>query len=93
MTKSEFVDRLADELNINRREAKAMLDAVLEGIAHALVTEGHLALRGFGTFEARRRGLRPVSKISEGEGGTPGQSGVHFRPSTPLRSRLDARSP
>lgn len=93
MKKSQLVDWLADELNISRREAKCMVDGVLEGITHALLSDGHLTLRGFGTFEVRRRSMRgtPLSRDQAQETAL-GQSGVSFRPSAPLRGRLEARA-
>ncbi|MCL5025830.1 MAG: HU family DNA-binding protein [Chloroflexi bacterium] len=92
MIKSELVDWLADELNITRREAKSMVDSVLEGIVEALASDGHLTLRGFGTFEVRRRGARePRPVFDHASAAVPGQSGVLFRPSRPLRSRLESR--
>lgn len=87
MTKSQLIDRVADELNITRRDAKHMVDAVIEGVAQALVVDGHLALRGFGTFDVRRRG----SGVTEdGEGHGSGPCSVAFRSSGTLRARLEA---
>ncbi len=91
MIKSQLVDWLADERNTSRREAKQVVDDVLEAIARALVVDGHLAIRGFGTFEVRRRHLAELEDDSAPAGGEAGVSGVSFRPSGVLRSRLESR--
>lgn len=48
-------DRVAQELNVPRRTAARVLDAVLDSIRDLLRGRGKVAVKGFGTFERRVR--------------------------------------
>jgi integration host factor subunit beta len=55
ITKTELVDRVYEKTGIIRKDIKTILDLTLEGIKEALVDGTVIELRGFGTFEVRRR--------------------------------------
>jgi DNA-binding protein HU-beta len=48
-------DRVAIELNVPRRTAARVLDAVLDSVRDLLRSRGKVAVKGFGTFERRIR--------------------------------------
>jgi integration host factor subunit beta len=54
-TKTELVDRVYEKTGIIRKDIKTVLDLTLEGIKEALADGTVIELRGFGTFEVRRR--------------------------------------
>ena len=55
MTKQEFVDRVASQGNISRREAADAVDAVLESITDVLKNGGEINFTGFGKFSTQHR--------------------------------------
>jgi integration host factor subunit beta len=55
ITKTELVDRVYEKTGIVRKDIKTALDLTLEGIKEALADGTVIELRGFGTFEVRRR--------------------------------------
>ena len=53
--KGILADRVAQELNVPRRTAARVLDAVLDSVRDLLRSRGKVAVKGFGTFERRIR--------------------------------------
>lgn len=53
--KGILAERVAQELNIPRRTAARVLDAVLDSIRDLLRGRGKVAVKGFGTFERKIR--------------------------------------
>lgn len=53
--KGILADQVALELNVPRRTAARVLDAVLDSISDLLRGRGKVAVKGFGTFERRIR--------------------------------------
>ncbi|MBU0505068.1 MAG: integration host factor subunit beta [bacterium] len=59
MTKSELVEKLSNELrNLSKTEIEIIVDTVFNKVTEALKKGGRVELRGFGTFEVRRRPAR-----------------------------------
>ncbi|MDY0071376.1 MAG: HU family DNA-binding protein [Thauera sp.] len=58
MNKGEFVDELADRLNMPRTQADRALSAVLEIITEQLGKGEKIAFTGFGSFEVSERAAR-----------------------------------
>jgi len=50
MTKRELVQKLAQRLDINRKEAKLIVDTIIEEIEEALSRGEKVQIRGFGVF-------------------------------------------
>ena len=67
MTKSEFVDQVADRANLNKKEAGDAVDAVLETITDALKRGSDVTFSGFGKFSVAERGAREGRNPSTGE--------------------------
>jgi len=58
MNKGEFVEALADRLDISRAQAERALTGVLEIVSEQLVNGEKVAFTGFGSFEVSKRAAR-----------------------------------
>lgn len=58
MNKGEFVEALADRLNLSRAQADRALTAVLDIITEQLEKGEKIAFTGFGSFEVSARSAR-----------------------------------
>jgi len=58
VTKSEFVDQVANRAQLGKKEATAAVDAVLETIQDALQRGSDVTFSGFGKFSVAERGAR-----------------------------------
>ncbi len=62
MNKGEFIDRLSDSANLTKKEARQLLDSVLNLIQDTLMQGEEVKLVGFGKFAVRAR--RASSRIN-----------------------------
>ena len=53
LTKADFAESLFDELGIDKREAKAMIELFFEEIKRSLEEGKPVKISGFGNFELR----------------------------------------
>jgi DNA-binding protein HU-beta len=67
VTKSEFVDRVADQAGIGKNEATKAVDATLSVIEETLSRGGEVAFTGFGKFTVAERGARQGVNPQTGE--------------------------
>ena len=67
LTKAELADLLFEEVGINKREAKDMVEAFFEEIRAALENGDSLKLSGFGNFQLRDKPQRPGRNPKTGE--------------------------
>jgi len=67
VTKSEFVDRLASNNDLSKKEAEAAVDVVIDGIEEALARGEEVSLTGFGKFHVAQRGAREGKHPRTGE--------------------------
>ena len=58
MTKSEFVDRVASESGLSKKDAGSAVDAVISSIESALKSGDEVSFTGFGKFHVAERGAR-----------------------------------
>ena len=58
MTKADFVDRVAENAGLNKKQAGDALDAVLTSIEDALKSGDEVNFTGFGKFHVAERGAR-----------------------------------
>ncbi|HEX6592184.1 MAG TPA: HU family DNA-binding protein, partial [Moraxellaceae bacterium] len=59
LTKAEMAERLFEELGLNKREAKEMVEMFFEEIRYALEHNESVKLSGFGNFDLRDKRQRP----------------------------------
>ena len=67
MTKSEFVDQVADRAALSKKDAGDAVDAVLETIEDALKRGSDVTFSGFGKFSVSQRGAREGRNPATGE--------------------------
>jgi len=67
LTKSDIVEDLNNEIGLNKREAKELVDMFFNDIKN-LLSEGHdIKLSGFGNFQLRNKTARPGRNPRTGE--------------------------
>ena len=67
MTKSEFVDQVADRAGLTKKDAGDAVDAMLETIEGALRRGSDVTFSGFGKFSVSERSAREGRNPSTGE--------------------------
>ncbi len=67
MTKSEFVDQVADRAGLSKKDATGAVDAVLETIEETLKRGSEIAFSGFGKFSVSERSAREGRNPATGE--------------------------
>lgn len=58
MTKAELAERIARRVELPRRRARPVLDAILDGMVQALRRGERIEVRGFGVFGTHARAAR-----------------------------------
>ena len=67
MTKSEFVDKVAAESGLSKKDAGAAVDAVISTVENALKSGDEVSFTGFGKFHVAQRGAREGRNPRTGE--------------------------
>jgi DNA-binding protein HU-beta len=67
VTKSEFVDQVAEKSGLSKKDAGGAVDAVLSTIEDTLKRGGEVTFSGFGKFHVAQRGAREGRNPSTGE--------------------------
>lgn len=90
LTKAEIAERLFDEIGLNKRESKELVDSFFEEIRTALETGHHVKLSGFGNFTLRDKNSRPGRNPKTGEEiPITARRVVTFRPGQKLKSKVE----
>ena len=91
ITKADFAENLFDELGIDRREAKALVELFFEEIKDSLEQGKAVKISGFGNFELRDKTSRPGRNPKTGEEvPITARRVVTFRSGNKLKIRVDA---
>ena len=67
LTKAEMADILFDQVGLNKRESKEMVDAFFDELRACLVRGEMVKLSGFGNFQLRDKPSRPGRNPKTGE--------------------------
>lgn len=67
LTKAELADLVYEQVGLNKREAKDMVEAFFEEVRIALEAGDSVKLSGFGNFESRKKSERPGRNPKTGE--------------------------
>ena len=67
LTKADIAEMLFDELGLNKREAKELVDYFFEEIRDSLANGRQVKLSGFGNFDLRDKSQRPGRNPKTGE--------------------------
>ena len=91
LTKAEMAECLFDELGLNKREAKELVELFFDEVRDALVKGYHVKLSGFGNFALRDKSQRPGRNPKTGtEIPICARRVVTFRPGQKLKQRVEA---
>lgn len=91
LTKADLAEKLFEELGLNKREAKEMVEMFFEEIKTALSTSQQVKLSGFGNFDLRDKRERPGRNPKTGEEiPISARRVVTFRPGQKLKVRVEA---
>lgn len=91
LTKADMADYLFDQLGLNKREAKDMVELFFEEIRVALERGEPVKLSGFGNFALREKKERPGRNPKTGEEiPITARRVVTFHPGQKLRSQVEA---
>ncbi|MBU3653117.1 MAG: integration host factor subunit alpha [Limnohabitans sp.] len=67
LTKAQLADMLFEQIGLNKRESKDMIDAFFDLIAQRLVEGEDVKISGFGNFQIRTKAPRPGRNPRTGE--------------------------
>ena len=90
LTKSDIADHLFNELGLNKREAKDLIDSAFEKIRMALERGEEVKLSGFGVFALVDKKKRPGRNPKTGEEiPITARRVVTFRPGPKLKAQVE----
>ncbi|MBI5734072.1 MAG: HU family DNA-binding protein, partial [Candidatus Kerfeldbacteria bacterium] len=58
MNKAELSDKIAEKVQLTKKQAEDMLDALVDTVIATLKSGGEVTITGFGSFSARKRAAR-----------------------------------
>ena len=91
LTKADMAEKLYEELGLNKREAKEIVEMFFEEIRSALESGSQVKLSGFGNFDLRDKNKRPGRNPKTGEEiPISARRVVTFRPGQKLKARVEA---
>ncbi len=91
LTKADMAERLFEELGLNKREAKELVEMFFEEVRDALENGQQVKLSGFGNFDLRDKKQRPGRNPKTGqEIPITARRVVTFRPGQKLKARVEA---
>ena len=91
LTKANMAEMLFEELGLNKRESKEMVETFFEEIKLGLETGHQVKLSGFGNFLTRSKAERPGRNPKTGEEiPISARNVVTFRPGKKLKMRVEA---
>jgi integration host factor subunit alpha len=91
LTKAELAEKLYEDLGLNKREAKELVELFFEEIRGSLERNEQVKLSGFGNFDLRDKKQRPGRNPKTGEEiPISARRVVTFRPGQKLKARVEA---
>jgi integration host factor subunit alpha len=91
LTKADMAESLFNELGLNKREARELVDSFFEDLRSALAVGEQVKLSGFGNFDLRDKIKRPGRNPKTGEESPiTARRVVTFRPGPKLKARVEA---
>jgi integration host factor subunit alpha len=91
LTKAEMAEMLFNELGLNKREAKELVELFFGEVRDALSEGDDVKLSGFGNFTLRNKNQRPGRNPKTGEEiPISARRVVTFRPGQKLKARVEA---
>lgn len=92
MNKGEFVESLADRMDVSRAQADRALSAVLEIISEQLAAGEKVAFTGFGSFEVSKRAARTGRNPQTGAPvDIPASTALKYSASSNVKAQLNGK--
>ena len=95
MTRSQLVQVLVDKLKLQHPkltfiDIESSVDLIFEGLSSALTRQNRIEIRGFGSFEVKRRPSRTGRNPKTGDAVMiPAKDMAHFKAGKELRERVN----
>jgi integration host factor subunit alpha len=67
LTKAQLADLLFEQIGLNKRESKDMVDAFFDLVVENLISGEDVKISGFGNFQIRTKAARPGRNPRTGE--------------------------
>lgn len=91
LTKAEMAEKLFEEMGLNKREAKEIVELFFEEIRISLASKEQVKLSGFGNFDLRDKSQRPGRNPKTGQGiPISARRVVTFRAGQKLKARVES---
>ena len=93
LTKAEMAGKLFEDLGLNKREAKEVVDTFFAEVCAALDANEKVKLSGFGNFDLRDKCQRPGRNPKTGEEvPISARRVVTFKPGQKLKTRVETHA-
>ncbi len=90
LTKADLVETLVEETELNKRDAKELVDLFFEEVKTALESGRTVKLSGFGNFDLRDKKQRPGRNPKTGEEiPITARRVVTFKPGQKLKAKVE----
>ncbi len=90
LTKAKMTESLFNELGLNKRDARELVDAFFEDLRESLASGEQVKLSGFGNFDLRDKNRRPGRNPKTGEQiPITARRVVTFHPGLKLKARVE----
>lgn len=91
MTKAELVEKVADKIQLTKKQTEAVVNILLNSITEALSEGDKVELRGFGSFRIRNRNPREGRNPKTGDTvQIPAKRVPFFKAGKELREMVDS---
>ena len=92
MTKAELVERVANQINLTKKQTEVVVNTVFSSITESLAEGKKVELRGFGSFRIRQRNARVGRNPKSGQKvDVPSKKVPFFKAGKELRELVDER--
>lgn len=93
MTKADIINKVSQELGIDRRTVALVIEGFMKCVKDALERDRSVFLRGFGTFSLKKRAAKKAQNIQQGTTiCIPARKVPHFKPSEYFLSSREERN-
>lgn len=90
MTKADLVDEVVQATGLHKKDVALIVDGFLEAISQTLINNGHVEIRGFGSFKIKYAKARVARNPRSGETvHVPAKLVPYFKVSRELKNMVD----
>lgn len=90
MTKAELVEKVANQINLTKKQTEVVVNTVFQSITDSLTEGKKVELRGFGSFRIRQRNARMGRNPKSGDKvEVPAKKVPFFKAGKELRELVD----